>query len=612
MAMTLHAPLSARPPLPPLQPISTSPKSIFSFLDQAMATTSPKEKNDIIKQIILLWKSQKQEIINTWLENSEKEKILQKFKERYETQVKDYDKLMIETEFYRVPDIIFENKNVDDIIADIKEYEELRSKYQKVSFPEKIDLILESENTDSDKFFLLLDLLFKRMEECVYSYSNRLNKIQESIETELEQKRKNDTRTDAFSQYKLLLEENERLVKMEAEMIDDPFSKRRLSKDITLIALRNLIQTYQKMIDINHRALYKFSRNGFYSYTPQNMVSFDEISNDSNFVSHIKQEYIKEEIEDVNANIEEEKANLSDLRSQILELSNIQFASDGLEKSVKTIDDYNRSIKKISDLQRQIDVRNESANKISLDIQKMNLEIVKERALFDYEMQRYNDLVAEHSKLIEAMNRNKSVMNSLSAINSEVGFSLINGPNDDVARKLSSEIAVLANDEKLKPKVVAPPPEQNPEPKPRRRKTRKTLGTSRSSDKLDKIVESHAQSLGRSDQKEAKRRFLSTKTELLCALSTNVELSGRLYARDKIHKMADSVMTNLKQILSDNLGGFEKDMVYSIGKLNFCSNSILVREKTEAGVQAVDEVADIETMTEDPQPPSSKGKKGRK
>ncbi|EAY15044.1 hypothetical protein TVAG_019440 [Trichomonas vaginalis G3] len=625
MAMTMHAPLSARPPLPPLQPVSTSPKSIFSFLDQAMQTTSPKEKNDIIKQIIFMWKSQKQEIIQTWLDNAEKEKILAKFNERYNQQVKAYDKLMVETEFYRIPDFIFENKNSDEIISDIKEYEQLRSLYQKVNFPDRLDEILESDHTESDKFFLLYDLLFTRMEETVYTYTNRLNRIQESIETELELKRKSNVTMDAFSQYKLLLEEHDRLVQMESEMISDPFSKRRLSKDITMNALRKMVLAYQKMLYINYKTLEHFQQRGFYQNNGETFQPFDEISNDTNFNYRINPEYLNDELNAVKSSINEEKDLISNLYSQIEELSHITFPTDGLEKAVRVSADYTKYMKQIFNLQREIEIKNEKANKLTAEITTKNHEIINMRARFDQEMLRYNNLVEEHSKLLKSIYHNKSIINSLSSLNFEFGNTMISKP-DDVTSMLSKEIGILVNEEKQKPKEVQQPKEvQSPKPvvsmdsllnrAPRRqhRKIRKTLDVKDiyKGDNLNATPDTHANSLRRQEN-PGERRILNSPVEILNALSTNAELSDRSNDRKRIHALSDQVLTELKENLSKHFENYQKDSVETINHMRLLANSILVREKTEAGVQAVDEVADIEIQTEEEISPSSKGKKSKK
>ena len=71
-------------------------------------------------------------------------------------------------------------------------------------------------------------------------------------------------------------------------------------------------------------------------------------------------------------------------------------------------------------------------------------------------------------------------------------------------------------------------------------------------------------------------------------------------------------MTELKENLSKHFENYQKDSVETINHMRLLANSILVREKTEAGVQAVDEVADIEIQTEEEISPSSKGKKSKK
>ena len=105
-------------------------------------------------------------------------------------------------------------------------------------------------------------------------------------------------------------------------------------------------------------------------------------------------------------------------------------------------------------------------------------------------------------------------------------------------------------------------------------------------------------------------RYFS-RIELLCGLSTIAELGGLVQKREEMHNLSESVLTKLKDDMKTEIRNFEKTFCESIANTRMLSNSILVKEKAEIGIQSTCDLGEIEIQTEEEEPPT-KGKKGAK
>ena len=626
-----RVPLTYRAPLPSLPPLETEIDALVPLVTKCLNTTSPKEKNDLIMEITALWKQQRAELMKMKRENIEKNAILTQITHKMDKRKEELNKLYQETEFYRKPQALKAKKPLKSFIDSIKEAEALRAKHQPVSKPYLLDQLMGDQNlSDDDKLYKLYDLLFQRWEETAYTYNNRLNKFQDSIETQFEIKDEFGGSSGLYQKYLELVEENKKMLNEEAEIMNDAFIKRRKSKEFNHLALRSLISIYQEIINKENAALSSFAKFDFDARPEQVTLNFDSLLNDTAFTSNnlsFEEQSINEgsELRSNESNTKEEQ--LSVLKQLIEEELNVQkelqheidnvevpvYQKEGPQRYQKIVEDNTKYNQKLLEIKNQIE---QNINEFNQNYQKLR-DVIMDKfksensiALQTYEL---NNLIREHSLLMPQFYRNKKNNNSLSTLSMSFCETLIEEPDYaynylkdqlDALAKEREAINAAANSQILEHEIKEPPKIDEP-----------VVPFSSGHIKLHfrrKLRKSSTLTNTKSLQEEripSLEPIYFTKTELKCALSTIAELGDFTQQRKKIHDIAQISLSNIHDSTSNEIKQFERFFFTNLGQTKLLSNSILIKEKAEIGIQSTAEVEEIEIQTEDPEPPRKGGKK---
>ena len=626
-----RVPLTYRAPLPSLPPLETEVVPIVPLITKCLNTTSPKEKNDLIMEITAVWKQQRAQLMKIKRENIEKNAILKQITNKMDKRREELEKLYEETEFYRKPDALKAKKPLKSFIDSIKEAEALRAKFQPVSKPYLLDQLMQNQNlSDDDKLYKLYDLLFQRWEETAYTYNNRLNKFQDSIETQFDIKDEFGGASGLHQKYLELVEENKKMLAQEAEIMNDAFVKRRKTKELNHFALRSLISIFQELIQKEDAALSSYAKFDFDAKPEDPSLSFDSILSDTSFTtpnlsfeeqstndgSQLRsyESNTKEEQLQILKQLIDEEINIhKDLQNQIDSIEVPPLQKEGPQRYQKFVEENTKYNQSILQIKSQIEQNNNEFHQTLDRLRNVILDKFKSENCIGLQTSELNKLISEHSYLMPHYYRNKLNNKSLSAFSSYFAETLINGPNMaynnikdqlDAISKERDAIMAAANSQILEHDIKEPPkPDDSVVPFSSghiklhfRRKLRK-------SSTLTNTKSLHEEKIPTIEP------IKFSKTELKCALSTIAELGDITYRRKNIHDIAQTSLESIRESVGNEIRQFERFFFSSLGQTKMLSNSILIKEKAEAAIQATAEVEDIEIETEEPEPPKKGGKK---
>ena len=632
--LSARVPLSCRAPLPSLPPLESEPEPALPYIIRALETTSLTEKNNFLMKTISIWKESRALLMQAKRENMEKKAILQHFETLTENRKNELRKYLEATEFYRKPSLVRRHKDKNYFIESIKEAEQLMSKYTKVNSPALLDSLLESDLSNTDMSFKLYDLLFKRWEEAAYTYTNRLNKIQDSIETQNSLKEEFGGSSKLFDTYNELVTENKQMLDEEAQMIHDAFIKRRKTKDISLYATRTIISLLQEMINEENTALDEFAKQTFDARPPAAKISIDDVikkepfsSKELNFNNNENENEelsLNEQLIALNKSIKEVNDTNKELEDQIKSVNVSQLHIEGLIKYQKFIEDNISYNKKLNELRDSVNTNTSQISSLYYKIKSIMKEKNSIECSYAQNVTEMNKLIAAQATIMPMMERNKASINTLCSVTSEFGNTLLHG-KDDVSQMFDEKIQKLAKEnvtEKSRSSVKSVKEPTNIHLKHFKRKMQRmslaasiikpllpvgdsSLNTTKSSDtdalKTKPVV--------KEPKVNHERTF--TKPELILALSTTLELADVASNRAELHTQSSNIIDVLHNGIKQEINKYNQELCGMINNTRMLSNSILVKEKCDAGVQNSSLYVDFSLQT-DPEVTPPKDAKGKK
>lgn len=646
------APSTYRAPLPPLQSIdNTCRPNLTPLLLKALSTTSLKEKNDIIKEIQFLFNNNIRDIKQIGIDNIQKEKLLESMKKKVQEKENEYLRLLEQTSFYNNLQSLRDKKSKDYLIEEIKMWEKERNTLQPISNPSLLNKVLTTNYTEKQRYFKLFDLLFKRIEETVYSFHRRFHQYEEAIENELEV-------TSVFSNMKGLLDTyNELMMKRQVEIVEeksfifDAFLRRRKFNEISLNVSRSLSDILSNAIKSCQDTLDYFDKFNFQADNyEKSELSFDDVCKDTCMTEHgfnyditdfgnsadpdvIKQmqraDTNEQKLECLKLFIEKSNQLNEEISSKILEYRrNPSVFFDGTHNRLERLSEENfRYFKTIEEMQDNIENLNKTILGKIVDIKRSYNDLNQYRRRYVGNLVKFDQLRRVHMNLMPKIYQNEIISRSLFSIILLMGMDLFhkNANNNELScvwnyilSKLEyqieelEKITIIEGDEIEKITVKEPESNQSTNTFKRRLHDEKIKRDSSSKSVQSVTSESSNQELQNTFSLDP-----SFQVQIIMGMSKCVDLASELLYvkknRKSILDLYDFITSSINKTIIKLFHDYQVQTNELLVKCMMVSKEILVVEKADVSILSTyDHYNDVEVQTIDPKEMIEKSKKDKR
>jgi hypothetical protein len=231
-------------------------KKISVLTSKAIVSTSLKEKNDLLMEIMESWTPQIElfEKSQTLLEIKRSE--LAAVRKRLSAAQRERELLQRNTSFYQSGSVT-RRKTAEDLIASITHIEEEIATHHPLPYPARL---ADAQRLPAGvpALFNYIDLNLHRLEELSYAYRKRLFVVEASQESEREVIEKHGSIQELIRKVEEYEAENTQFKEAEAAFLDNPVSKRRRFADMTPFCSRHFATLFCTMLRAESHTLAVF------------------------------------------------------------------------------------------------------------------------------------------------------------------------------------------------------------------------------------------------------------------------------------------------------------------------------------------------------------------
>jgi hypothetical protein len=236
-------------------------KKIKALTSKATVSTSLKEKNDLLMEIMQFWTPQidllekSQTLLN--LRHNE----LNALRKQLLAAQRERELLQQNTAFYQSGGL-GKRKQASDLIDQIAQIEQEIMGHHPLPYPTRLaDAKLLPEG--NSHLFNLVDLHLHRLEELSYAYRKRLFVVEASHEAEKEVVLKHGSIQELVRTVEEFEKENNFLKQAEKTFIGNPVTRRRKFAEMTPFCARNFANIFITMLQSERTSISAFRRRGF-------------------------------------------------------------------------------------------------------------------------------------------------------------------------------------------------------------------------------------------------------------------------------------------------------------------------------------------------------------
>ena len=656
--------LSALKPLPePPKQEKGNLQQAIRLLSKGISVSTTKEKNDLIQSCQELWPSIFSEYEAVANSNAEKQNEFDEIQKKFLNTQEDFSILKRNSDFFKFAKQHEEKHDRQKALDNIHELENEILTYETIPELARFELRMKKKGNISDErmTFILQDEVMKHLESLIYQLKKRMIAVEQSQESSDMICKEFGSLNGLLQKEQDLLVENEQLKKEEALYINDPMTKRRNFPEFSNHSARTILKSLMNNIEdelqiakkyeapkeieegqdidefcgleTNQSSRVRFFLNDFpSSYAPLK----DRELNPEEALETIKQasEELKESYEKISQEIASKKPTKRSSRLQDYSdiSSRVQRLTDSNTMCFDRIQSFNSSLE---EYMAEIDETNSQLQ-----------TILKERKM---EYMKYYELLMQYKALVDSFlevqsiyRKDKSIVQSLLSISTEIGSHLFDSDQDYLRDLLLKEInkhvdhlktqqesyntcqinentnpygssrsnaSQASNQSQNIPSLL----HNNPFHKRKRKGSRLHKTISNSSN-----TNSASSSAAPSEQASvvqlpvAPTNYFEHKIEAYNAMALALENAGFVYnMENQAHKSYRIVLDEILQFISSNshqhIGFFMKYLNENISKLRLTSNMILVKEKADFALQT-DPYKRSDVMMQTDEPPK-KGKK---
>lgn len=629
----------------------------YQLVRHAISASTTHEKNKIIEQLKIIWKTHESaaDQLNTC--NSNMAQTLAHLESKAEAQNLKYQTLCNNTSFLnqleRYPPT---EQDRDARIAAIREIEESTKRIGPISTPTLLSQVESLDRSQDFGHLKLRDLTFKRLEELTCSLKKRSFIVDESEDLSLTVASEFGSLNGLIETHNRLQEENIQLKSEESVFIDDTIVKRRNLNAISTSLLSDLIVSMQEELKMQNKVGESITLKPFEKdeYPP-----FDDYCQTHGEIEFNKHEFSTTiSVETINAlmNAETPEAKLEAMTAILREQENtIERLLHELEplryKRYSSDDDSQQRIERlwalhdkfqgqIQAIQDQITFKNDESRNIYRDI----MIAVKQRehlgTCFGEWIHKYKSLIADDSYLLKLSEKNSTIVQNLASLTFDFGLLLMDMNSDNtnlhtqylkkMVEPYKNNNVIMPHEPEHAPGTASPHEELDTSEKPKKTaRTNRKRAIALSLMKLKRQQNASNENLQSSGDSPAQSRSSSPLFKYppnIVSQSSNVQLFDYLalaydistmmknpqdrtsfhpYISGQLHYTLGSLRTELYQELSQ----FEEQMKGQISRVTESSNFILRRPKADIETEANTQPRiDNEGQTEE----EEKGKKGAK
>jgi len=632
-------------------------KKVLSLTSKAIISTSIKEKNEILEEVMNLWMPQIEALETLLTKNQIKNDELSAIRKNLTDAQKQKESLAQNTDFYHRADQVRARTSEEKLISSIRESEAMITQHDSLSYPQELSKLTSMKIGSDKKLFTLMDLNLKRLEEAAYSYKKRLLIVEQSQESTDVVLRDYGSINDLISKVKELEDENRNLKDTEKSYVHDALTRRRQFSTLTGRSSREFVSIYRSFIDTDKSILDRYSSNGFDIPQIENpQINFDKVCRDPQFDIAPDHFEVNEFGNTVEPEILEPVVHSNDPQDQINGFKKIIDSSstiiDKLQDEIKSMRSHINVVPKNSvSSPNRISRLNEANDELFARISRVSAlletnikEIQKEEEklakvtqekknysiIYADMLGKYKGLLDTHTLLLKRRAINKENLTVLYSLVSSMGNYLLTKNSDPMeemikakfnvsidklkeeARIQSEQLAALEKErEKLQQEAAQAETMSATDFALRMTQIGKRPRRSQRNKEIEKDGQIISQSTSRLtlasiDEKPLfkgpKYFYQRPKIELIHGLAYASELASFVIAKDKPYAKTFTTFFNnfFSEIISETKERFDKfgkPWINQISQINFCSNAILVKGKENISIQT-DTIPHVDAETE--------------
>jgi hypothetical protein len=442
-------------------------KKIFTLMSKAMVSTSLKEKNDLLVEILELWEPQfdifqrSQSLVrikNDELTGLQKKLSLAKAK---------FDKLTENTSFYTRANYVRKRHSCTELVDTIKQTETEISSHYPLTFPNRLQDALSDARTETD-IFRIFDLHLRRLEELCKVYRKRLFIVEQS-EVSIEQVLRDygsihallDSVHDSEIQHEQLRDE-------EVLFLGIPATRRRKFSEMSSFCSRLFSSVFQSMLTTERGVINAFRNCAFeagYSDSPRDI---DSVMRDNSFAAPVDffdtAEFgnttepelfqplidnlpIQEKIEAYKKVLEKSGRTVRKLEKKIPTGHKLHMSEDASQgRAEKMMCANDELMSRVSILNQMIGTHNEVVHDSLASLIGVCQEKEACSAMFIDHLRQYKALVNSHRELLARAEQNRRIVAMLLHVVSSTGSPMIGDPGEEspVGDLLAGQINAIA------------------------------------------------------------------------------------------------------------------------------------------------------------------------
>lgn len=260
-------------------------KKLMSLVSKSIASTSIKEKNDLLTELEDLWYPQVDALDTVLATNKIKSDELVILRKKLAGAISQADTLKRNTSFFAKADYVRYKHKELDLIDSINTLEKQVKEFHALPHPDRLKNAMELPLNSDIRLFTLFDTNLLRIEDLAYAYKKRLFVVEQSQESTEVVLREYGSINNLIDTVQAKEKENQELKEQESKFIADAFTCRRKLANITLPSTRKLIELLQTLYSAELEAIDCDRREDFHvNDIESSNISFDTISNDPNFL----------------------------------------------------------------------------------------------------------------------------------------------------------------------------------------------------------------------------------------------------------------------------------------------------------------------------------------
>jgi hypothetical protein len=442
-------------------------KKIKALTSKATVSTSLKEKNDLLMEIMQFWTPQidllekSQTLLN--LRHSE----LNVLRKQLSAAQRERESLRQNTAFYQSGGL-GRRKQASDLINLIAQTEQEIMGHHPLPYPTRLsDAKLLPEG--NSHLFNLVDLYLHRLEELSYAYKKRLFVVEASQDSEKEVMQKHGSIQELVRKVEEFEKENNVLKQAEKTFIGNPVTKRRKFAEMTPFCARHFANIFRIMLQAERVDISAFRRREFTDgYRESDLNPIDTVLNDPGFCGRpdafdagefgnttepegiaplIESEDLKTKLDAYGVLVKKSEAVLKKLKTEIATLKAKGFiVPDGATGRADKLTEANeRLLHRISRVNTSIDASNTSVRSLISSLVQVARERSAQIVTFVDMLGDMKALVNSHIALLKKATQNRQTVLLLLHIALAFGRDLLasSSPDSPLAALLQGQFGAI-------------------------------------------------------------------------------------------------------------------------------------------------------------------------